>query len=368
MGNPLKRLNRAGQSVWLDNLSRKLVDSGELRRWVSEDAVTGVTSNPTIFQKAIVGSTDYDTRLRKLLNDGIRTEKSLFFGLALDDISDAAHVLRPVYEATAGRDGFVSIEVSPDIAHDTQATVAEAQELYARLNLPNILIKVPATREGIPAIEELIYRGISVNVTLLFSVARYREVTEAYIRGLELRKDEGKPLNGIASVASFFVSRVDTMIDTMLDSHGESARGQMGRAAVANAKIAYRHFMAEFESPRFKALAQKGAGIQRLLWASTGTKNPAYSPVKYIEEIIAPNTVNTLPEPTLHAFKSQGTVRVSIEDGMGEAELHFHALRAMGIEIDTCTEQLECEGIKSFIDSFDSLLKDIALKRDTFLK
>lgn len=364
MSNTLRKLNLAGQSVWLDNLSRKLVDSGELQRWVTQDAVTGVTSNPTIFQKAIVGSSDYDSRLKALLDAGVTEPKALFFGLALDDIADAAAVLRPVFDATNGIDGFVSIEVSPDIAYDTAATVAEARELHARLDLPNILIKVPATREGIPAIEELIYQGISVNVTLLFSVARYKDVTEAYIRGLERRAAEGRPLAGIASVASFFVSRVDSMIDAMLQKQDNTAH--MGRAAVANAKVAYEHFKAVFSSPRFTALADKGASVQRLLWASTGTKNPSYSPVKYIEEIIAPNTVNTLPETTLLAFKSGGTVRVAIEDSIDQAAPFFETLRTCGISIDACTDQLEAEGVKSFIDSFDALLCDIASKRDRF--
>ena len=361
MSNSLRKLNRAGQSVWLDNLSRKLVDSGELQRWVTEDAITGVTSNPTIFQKAIVGSADYDSRLRSLLKSGMRSEKELFFGLALDDIADAAAVLRPVFDATDGQDGFVSIEVSPDIAYNTAATVAEARELYSRLSLPNILIKVPATREGIPAIEELIYQGVSVNVTLLFSVARYMDVTEAYLRGLERRSNEGNPVSGIASVASFFVSRVDTMVDAILESQGAEA-SLMGAAAVANAKVAYKHFRSAFGSARFGAL--KGASVQRLLWASTGTKNPAYSAVKYVEEIIAPNTVNTLPEATLHAFKAKGSVRVAIDDGIDEAAGVFETLRGRGIDMDACTDKLEADGVKSFIDSFESLLRDISSKRD----
>lgn len=295
--NRLKKLQTLGQSVWLDNLSRNLLNSGQLKKWV-DSGVTGITSNPTIFQKAIAGSRDYDDSLRVLLAKGIRDDRELFFHLAIEDISRAADLLWPVYEATGGRDGYVSIEVSPDLAYDSEKTIAEAKHLFSTIGKKNILIKVPATPQGVPAIEKLTADGVNVNVTLLFSVKRYEEIAWAYIQGLEKRADRGLSIGDIASVASFFVSRVDTLIDKLLETHQASSRSEaeksklkslLGQAAVANARVAYQKYREIFGGPRFRDL--KGARIQRILWGSTGTKNPAYSDVKYVDELIGPDSI-----------------------------------------------------------------------------
>ncbi len=374
--NPLIGLGELGQSVWLDNLSRKLINSGELRRFIDEDGLSGITSNPTIFQKAISGSSDYDTSLQRMINEGIKDEKELFLGLAIEDVSNGADMLWPVYQSTNGMDGFVSIEVSPDLAYDTDATIAEARRLFSTLTRKNILVKVPATKQGLPAIEQLISEGVNINVTLLFSIERYEEVAEAYLRGLEKRKSKGQPLREIASVASFFVSRVDTLTDKLLEAHLSSinAKGQkdrigklLGRAAVVNAKLAYKKYQNIFSGKRFLALKEKGGHLQRILWGSTGTKNPAYSDIKYIEELIAPDSINTMPEATIQAFKDHGQARITIGDHLDEAKRLFQELKAFGIDIDFITEQLECEGVKLFSDSFLLLLKEIAKKRDSFL-
>lgn len=372
--NPLRRLGELGQSVWLDNLSRRLLDSGELKRWIVEDGITGITSNPTIFQKAITGSSDYDPSLQELLRRGMRDEKELFFALAVEDISRAAELLRPVYERSSGKDGFVSLEVSPDLAYDAEGTIAEAKRLFARIGRKNILIKVPGTRACLPAIEELTAQGVNVNVTLLFSIRRYEEVTEAYLRGLEGRIGNGLPVNEIASVASFFVSRVDTRVDQLLAGRLEAAppgdgkrriESLQGKAAVANARLAYRRHRAVFSGEKFRE--NSGAGVQRILWASTGTKNPRYSDIQYVQELIGPGSINTLPEVTLAAFKDHGQVKITIEDQLAEAEGLFPALAKLGIDMDQVTEELEEEGVKLFSDSFSSLLKEIAAKRDALL-
>lgn len=367
-------LKELGQSIWLDNLSKKLIRSGELKRRIDEDGLSGITSNPTIFQKAISGSTDYDASLRKMIDQGIRSEKELFFGLAIEDVSNAAEMLRPIYETTQGLDGFVSIEVSPDLAYDTDATIAEARQLFSTIGKKNILIKVPATRQGLPAIEQLINDGVNVNVTLLFSTKRYEEVAEAYLRGLEKRRDRGEPIHDIASVASFFVSRVDTLIDKLLESQLSSASATsekvavlLGKAAVANAKIAYQRYRAIFSNKRFLSLKEKGGHLQRLLWGSTGTKNPKYSDIKYVEELIGPDSINTLPETTIEAFRDHGRPGVTIGEHLVEAERLFQELRSFGIEIEEVTDQLEHEGVKLFYDSFISLLNEISQKRDLFL-
>ena len=374
--NPLMRLDEIGQSVWLDNLNRSLINSGELKRLIDEDGLKGITSNPTIFQKAISGSNDYDTSLRKMLDQGIRDEKELFLGLAIEDISSAADLLWPVYQSTNGLDGFVSIEVSPDLAYETDATVVEARRLFTTIGKKNILVKVPGTKQCLPAIEQLVSEGVNVNVTLLFSVNRYEEVAEAYLRGLERRIRSGQPIHEIASVASFFVSRVDTLTDKLLASHLTSATSKaqkekmeslLGKAAVANAKIAYKRYKNIFSSKRFLALKEKGSRIQRLLWGSTGTKNTNYSDIKYVEELIAPDSINTMPEKTMMAFKDHGQARTNITDHLEEAERIFEDLKSIRIDINDATEQLEAEGVKLFSDSFFSLLKEIAKKRDSFL-
>jgi transaldolase/glucose-6-phosphate isomerase len=370
--NPLLELNDLGVSVWLDYLSRDLINSGKLKRLVDEDGLTGVTSNPTIFMKAISGSTDYDGPLREMIEKGERDPKELFLGLALRDIADAADILWPVYLKDRGRNGFISIEVSPDLAYDTDATIEEARRLFSAIGKKNILVKVPATRQGLPAIEELISEGVNVNVTLLFSIKRYEEVMEAYIRGLERRLGAGRPVDEVSSVASFFVSRVDTLADKLLGERPsgpekDKAKGLMGKAAVANARLANRRYREVFSGKRFSSLMEKGARIQRLLWGSTGTKNPAYSDIKYVEEIIGPDIINTMPETTMTAFKDHGNARPTIEKGLDEAEAVFRGLGALGIDIDRLTRELEEEGVRLFSDSFFSLLGEIAEKRDALL-
>jgi transaldolase len=372
--NPLRKLKEIGQSVWLDNLSRQLLDSGELYRLIQEDGVTGITSNPTIFQKAISGSKDYDASLKSLLQKRIRDEKELFLNLAMEDIARAADFLWPVYQRTNGKDGFVSIEVSPDLAYDPETTVAEAKRLFSGIGKKNILIKVPGTKKGLPAIRQLIGEGVNVNVTLLFSVDRYEEVVEAYLGGLEKRARQGESIHEIHSVASFFVSRVDTLTDKLLearlsspsnDLEKQKIKSLLGKAAVANAKLAYQKYKNIFSQKRFLGL--KGANVQRILWGSTGTKNPGYSDIKYVQELIGPDSINTVPETTLAAFKDHGRAQVTIADRIEEAERLFTELKAVGVDINQVTEQLENEGVKLFSDSFSSLLKDISAKRDSFL-
>jgi len=373
--NPLIALKELGQSIWLDNLSRKLIRTGELKRLIEEDGISGITSNPSIFQKAISGSADYDASLQKQLDRGVKDPKELFWGIAFEDIAEAAEILKPVYLATHGQDGFVSIEVSPDLAYDTDATIKEARRLFSTIGKKNVLVKVPATRQGLPAIEQLTSEGININITLLFSVKRYEEVVEAYLLGLEKRAAKREPIDEITSVASFFVSRVDTLTDKLLEEKFASASGAekekisglLGKAAVANAQIAYKGYRSLFDTKRFAPLKEKGGRVQRILWGSTGTKNPKYSDVKYVEELIGPNSVNTLPETTIKAFKEHGRAKITIYDGLEEAERVFPNLHSLGIEIDQITDQLEKEGVKLFADSFDALLKEIANKRDAFL-
>ncbi len=372
--NPLRKLQEIGQSVWLDNLSRHLMDSGELKRWIEEDGVTGITSNPTIFQKAISGSKDYDASLKSLLRKGTRDEKELFLSLAMEDIARAADMLWPIYRQSGGKDGLVSIEVSPDLAYDPEKTMAEAHRLFSTIGQKNILIKVPGTGPGLSAIEQLTAEGVNVNITLLFSRDRYEKVAEAYLRGLEKRTLQGYPIREIVSVASFFVSRVDTLTDKLLENRMASAstdparkkiQGLMGQAAVANAKLAYQKYQGIFSSKRFLDL--KGANVQRILWGSTGTKNPAYSDIKYVQELIGPDSINTLPESTLLAFGDHGRAQITIGDRLEEAERIFRELHAVGVDIHQVTEQLEKEGVKLFADSFSLLLKEIAAKRDSLL-
>jgi len=374
--NPLIGLKEIGQSVWLDNLSRKLIRSGELKRLIEEDGVSGITSNPTIFQKAISGSTDYDSSLQRMIDKGVKSEKELFLGLAMEDISEAADLLRPAYQSANGRDGFVSIEVSPDLAYDTPATISEARRLFSTLGKKNILVKVPGTKQGVPAIEELTSEGVNVNVTLLFSTERYEEIAEAYLKGLERRAGKGQPIDEIASVASFFVSRVDTLTDKLLETRFSSAASKaekdkiaslFGKAAVANARIAYKKYRSIFSGKRFLTLKGKGGHIQRILWGSSGTKNPKYSDIKYVEELIAADSINTLPEATIKAFKDHGQPKITITDGLKEAEKLFPELKSMGVDIREVTDQLEKEGVQLFSDSFFALLKEIAKKRDSIL-
>ena len=359
-----------GQSVWYDNIRRGLITSGELQRLIDEDAVVGVTSNPTIFEKAIGGSADYDDALRTLVNKGVRDPRKIFEALAVEDIQNAADILRPIYDRTHGYDGYISLEVAPDQANHTEATIADAGRLFADVNRPNVMIKIPATAEGIPAIEQMIYEGVNINVTLIFSLAVYEQVTEAFIRGLERRKAEGKPVDNIASVASFFVSRVDTMVDKQLDekiaatsdpAEQEKLRGLQGKAAIANARLAYEKFERIFHGERFATLRQAGAHPQRCLWASTSTKNPSYRDVVYVEELIGPETVDTMPPQTIVAFQDHGIPERTLGD-YDEARATMRQLAGAGIDMDQVTRQLEIDGVKSFFDSFTSLLDSTAQK------
>jgi transaldolase len=356
--NRLQALHDAGVSVWLDTLSRELLDSGDFARRITEDAVSGATSNPTIFAKAITGSERYDQQLRAAVSSGIDAPRELFFELALDDVRRAADLLLGVHAATDGRDGFVSFECTPDLAHDTAATIGQALELWARLDRPNVMIKVPATPAGIPAIEELTARGVNVNVTLLFSVARYEEVIDAYLAGLERRVAARRPVDAIASVASFFVSRVDGKIDALLPA-GSDLRG---RVAIANAAKAYGRCRERFTDRRWRALRDAGAHPQRPLWASTGTKDPTYSDVLYVEELIAPGVINTMPEATLRAFADHGDPARRLSDDTTRPEQILRRARDAGVDLDAITAALEREGVRSFCDSYRELLACVDAK------
>ena len=354
----LQRLHETGVSIWLDTLSRELLESGEFDELVRDFGVTGATSNPTIFAKAITGSDRYDRQLHELAAAGRRDAQELFFDLALDDVREAAAILRPAYERSDGADGFVSFECTPDLADDTEATVAQALALWQRLHLPNVLIKVPATRAGVGAIEELTARGVNVNVTLLFSVVRYEEVIEAYVRGLERRVGAGEPVDRIASVASFFVSRVDTKADAALVP-GSSLRGKV---AIANAHVAYARYLARFAGERWQALAKRGARPQRPLWASTGTKDPSYSDVLYVERLIAPGVINTMPEQTLRAFAEHGNVEQALAVDPAAARTVLATASAEGVDLQRITRELEREGVRAFCDSYQRLLGCIESK------
>lgn len=375
--NTLIGLNEEGQSPWLDNLSRDLIESGKLKRMVEQEGLRGITSNPSIFQQALADSAAYDSSLQELLNKGLRDARQLFFALALDDIAAAADILRPVYREAGGGDGFLSLEVSPDLAYDTDATVEEAIRLFQSLARDNVMIKVPATIPGLAAIERLTAAGVNVNVTLLFSVPRYQQVMEAYLKGLEQRLDKGLPVDRIASVASFFVSRVDVMIDRMLKQKSAEAESSSekerlgllrGQAAVANARLAYQRFEQVFSSHRFVGLRKRGARVQRLLWGSTSTKNPDYSDIKYVQELIGRDTVNTMPEETMLAFRDHGVVRETIHDDLDRAGELFDDLAAAGIDINVVTDRLEKEGVDKFVDAFTDLLRGISEKRDRLVQ
>ena len=357
----LHQLSELGQSVWIDFLSRQMLRSGKLARMMEEDAVVGVTSNPTIFQKAISEGNDYDEQLRECLQE-TDDPKEIFWRLAATDVGDACDLLRGVWDAGSGRDGYVSIEVDPNLAGDTEGTIAEAQHLHETIDKPNLYVKIPATKEGLPAIEEMISRGRNINVTLTFSLQRYVEVAEAYIRGLERLVEAGGDPSPVSSVASFFVSRVDSETDKRLDEIGGHDELK-GKLAVANAKLAYQKYKEIFSGDRWGALAAKGATKQRCLWASTSTKNPAYSDVLYVDELIGPETVNTMPEETIEAFQDHGTVALTLEQGLDEAKRVFEQLAAAGIDYDDVTRVLEEEGVQKFADSFAELLDGIRAKR-----
>ncbi len=368
--NPLFELYEAGTSVWLDNMRRSYITSGELQRMIDEDAVVGMTSNPTIFEKAIGGSSDYDDSLRKLIAAGV-TGDELFLSLMIEDIQMAADALKPVYDRTQRKDGYISIEVPPGLANDTQGTIAMAHHLYERVGRPNIFVKIPATPEGLPAIEQCLADGVNINITLLFSVKVYEEVARAYLRALQRRLRAGQSID-VASVASFFVSRVDTAVDKLLEARIAASDGPdrqrlqslLGKAAVANAHLAYQAFKRRFNSPEFEELRDHGAWVQRCLWASTGTKNPNYSDVKYVEELIGPETVNTMPEQTLRAFKEHGEVRQSLEENVEGAQETMRQLAEIGIDMDRVTKDLELDGVKLFADSIAKLNAEIEKKEE----
>ena len=353
--NRLAQLQDAGVSIWLDTLSRELLDSGTFATLVADYAVTGATSNPTIFAKAITGSDRYDDQLRAAVASGVDDPQELFFTLALDDVGRAADLLLPTYQASEGRDGFVSFECTPDLADDTAATIEQAMQLWTRLARPNVMVKVPATEAGVPAIEELTARGVNVNITLLFSVARYEQVIDAYLAGLERRVAAGQRVDAIASVASFFVSRIDAKADALLGP-GSDLRG---RVAIANAQRAYARYHDRFSGERWHALHRAGASPQRPLWASTGTKDPAYSDVLYVENLIAPDVINTMPEATLHAFAEHGDATRAFDWNAGAAEATLLAAAAAGLDLAAVTAELEQEGVRSFCDSYHELLECI---------
>jgi transaldolase len=358
--SPARTATRAlaalGQSPWLDFISRPLLDSGELARMVAEGWVTGVTSNPSIFEKAIAGSNDYAAALSTLAAQGVRDPYEAFTAIAEDDIREACDALLPVYQRTSGADGFVSLEVPPGIEADTARTVTEGKRLAALVGRPNVMIKVPGTPEGVRAVPALIAAGVNVNVTLLFAVSAYEATAAAYLQGLEQRLQAGLPLGTVASVASFFVSRLDTAVDPLL----EGAPSLRGRIAVANARRAYGRFLAIFSGPRWSKLAAAGARPQRPLWASTGTKNPAYSDILYVEELIAPYTVNTMPEATLRAVLDHLKPRLTLEAGIQGAEAELSALAAAGVDLDAVTDRLLIEGLAAFERDFQKLLNSIA--------
>lgn len=363
--NTAQQLHAAGQSIWYDNIQRSLLDSGALAGMIARGEIRGVTSNPTIFMNAITKSSDYDAELAPLTDAGHNAE-AIFWQLAIADIQRAADLFLPLYTATRGDDGYVSLEVSPYLAHDAAATLIEARRLWQRVNRPNLMVKIPATLAGLPAITAAIAEGINVNVTLIFSNARYRQVLDAYQQGLEARVAQGLPLATVASVASFFVSRVDTKVDAQLAAHAHraAADGLLGSAAIANARLAYADFKAVSAAPRWQALAAHGARVQRPLWASTGVKNPAYRDVLYVEELVGPDTVNTVPPQTLAAFLAHGAVRPqSLEEDIAGAQQVLASLAALGITLDDVTAELEQEGVAAFADAFTQLLHAVEARR-----
>ncbi|HTS88514.1 MAG TPA: transaldolase [Gemmatimonadales bacterium] len=365
MANPLVRLGQLGQSPWYDFITRDLIVSGELSRLIVEDGLRGMTTNPTIFEKAVQGSDLYDEDIRRLATEGSQSAE-IFEALAVSDVRAACDLFLPLHRASGGRDGLVSIEVSPLLANNTIGTIAEAERLWSRISRPNVMIKIPGTREGLAAISHALAQGINVNVTLLFAVARYREVVDAFFTGLERRVRAGHPVGGIASVASFFVSRVDTKVDPLLDGLGSAgstkAAALRSHAAIANARAAYAAFEELFASPRWRALAGKGAMVQRPLWASTSTKDPSLPDVYYVEALVGEQTVNTLPPATFAAYRDHGRPELRIGGGRGADDRTLDQLTSLGISLEELTQALEVEGVKAFVASFVSLLRVIEQK------
>jgi transaldolase len=365
--NPLEALQAAGQSIWYDYIRRGELSSGQMQRLIDEDFVTGLTANPTIFDKAISGSSDYDAAIRDLAAKGFAADQ-MYEQLATDDVRSVADLMRPIYDKTQGADGFVSIEVSPKLAHDRDGSIAEAKRFWTMVGRPNVMIKIPGTVEGYGAIEELLFDGLNVNITLLFSVDAYDAVVDAYISALERRRSDGRPIDRIASVASFFVSRIDTLADKLIDARLDETRdasqetllrGLLGKVAIANAKIAYEHFLKAFGSDRFASLRQAGARVQRPLWASTSTKSPNYSDVMYAEALIGPDTVDTMPPQTIEAFRDHGKVSRTIDTHLEQAHVVMEDLERAGISMTAITDQVLREGVDSFADSFRDLHQSI---------
>jgi len=369
--NPLLQLRDQGQSVWLDTISREIITSGQLKRLMEEDGLAGVTSNPAIFEKAISEGKEYREQIRTLARAG-KGPAEIYEALAVQDIQMACDTLRPVYERAEGHDGFVSLEVSPELAFDTQATIAEVRRLWREVDRPNLLVKIPATDPGLPAIRQMLAEGHNINITLLFSLQDYIRVAEAYVDALEERAKAGKPVDRIASVASFFVSRIDTLADQWLEkrfTETGDARAQsfLGKVAIANAKLAYQHYLRIFGSERFRKLEEKGARVQRVLWASTSTKNPKYSDVMYVEALIGPNTVNTMPLETINAFRDHGKVARTVDQDVAEAQRIIDSLAEVGISYDALTRQLQQEGVEKFVQPFRKLMQRITEVRDELL-
>jgi transaldolase / glucose-6-phosphate isomerase len=369
--NPLLDLQKQGQSIWLDYIRRDLLTSGELRRLINDDGLRGMTSNPSIFERAIVGSNDYAGQVDQLITEGF-SAGDIFERVAVLDIQNAADILFPVYQSTNKRDGYVSIEVSPTLARDTQGTIEEARRLWNAVKRPNIMVKVPGTPEGVAPVRQLTSEGLNINITLLFAQDAYKKVAEAYLDGLEAAQKAGKDISGIASVASFFVSRIDTLADSMIDTElknpGSPEREQLlrslhGKVAIANAKQAYRFYQNLIASPRWKALAAHGAQTQRLLWASTSTKNPKYRDVLYVEELIGPDTVNTIPPATMDAFRDHGVVRRTLDADLAAADATMTNLEKAGISMQKVTDQLLDEAIKLFADAFAKLIAAVEQKK-----
>ncbi|MBK9314988.1 MAG: transaldolase [Acidobacteria bacterium] len=369
--NPLIELQKLGQSIWYDNIRRSMLETGELAGYINHDDLRGVTSNPTIFEKAIAGSNDYNAAMQKLIGEGKGVVET-FEALAIEDIQRAADLFKPVYERTGRKDGYVSLEVSPLLANDTEGTIADAKRLWAALNRPNAMIKIPATPAGIPAIQASIAAGININVTMIFALENYEQVAEAFISGLEEREAAGLPIDHVASVASVFVSRIDSAVDKQLEAKIADTTDELqkkrlslllGRVAIANAKLQYQRFREIFSTERFARLKSKGAQVQRPLWASTSTKNPAYRDVMYAEALIGPDTVNTLPPATFDAFRDHGQVSLSLEAGTDEAKTQLATLDAAGIDLGAVCQKLQDDGVKAFADSFESLLASITSKQ-----
>ncbi len=373
--NPLLKLTEYEQSYWLDNLTRAMIKNGELQKRVSEQGLRGMTSNPSIFNKAITKSEDYDEQIAQLAGQDKSTSE-IYEALVVKDVQDACDILRPVYDESNGIDGYVSLEVSPYLARHAEATMDEVRRLFNAVNRPNVFIKIPGTKEGVPAIEEMLYEGININITLLFAIKSYEEVAEAYIRALERRAEEGKPIDNIASVASFFLSRIDVLVDELLqhriipgkaETNSSLPQQLLGKTAITSAKIAYQSFKKIFSGERWEKLAEKGAKVQRPLWASTSTKNPEYSDVKYVEPLIGPNTVNTMPEETIEAFADHGILTEnSVEKDLEDAKQVLSDLEKVGIDLDRVTWQLVNEGIQKFIDPFAALMQNLSQKCERF--